>query len=220
MSQTLAAALTAVLPKLAPRDVAFAQSLLKSATGKRGASDKQAHWMQALVDRVHNPQPEAAPAATVSVSGIITLLQGATAHLKYPKVRLMTESGQKVVLGIAGEKSRYAGDVMVTDGGPFGQNVYFGRITQAGDVLASKAFTDEVRDLLVAFAADPAGVSAVIGKRYGHCCFCARELETRESLAVGYGPICAEKFALPWGEVPTGFSCARLSPDELAGVTA
>ena len=32
------------------------------------------------------------------------------------------------------------------------------------------------------------------------CCFCHKELTTKESLAVGYGPLCAEKLGLPWGE--------------------
>ena len=61
--------------------------------------------------------------------------------------------------------------------------------------------TDSVRALIVAFAANPAAVGAAYGKRTGQCCFCCRHLETRESVAVGYGPICAEKFGLPWGEV-------------------
>lgn len=31
------------------------------------------------------------------------------------------------------------------------------------------------------------------------CVFCATKIETKESLAVGYGPDCAEKYGLPWG---------------------
>lgn len=202
MSDTLAlvANLTLALPKLSTNDQSFAQSLLRSAAGRFGPSPKQAHWMQVLADRANAPAP--APAATVSVAGIITLLRGAAEHLKYPKVRLTTESGQRVVLSIAGERSKYCGDVLVTDGGPFENRTYFGRITQSGEVLGSRSLTDEVTSLLVAFAADPAGVGALIGRRYGHCCFCARELETRESLHVGYGPVCADKYGLPWGEVP------------------
>jgi len=33
------------------------------------------------------------------------------------------------------------------------------------------------------------------------CCFCGRELDTAESISVGYGPVCADKHGLPWGEV-------------------
>lgn len=38
------------------------------------------------------------------------------------------------------------------------------------------------------------------GKRVGTCCYCAKGLTTAASLHVGYGPICAEKWGLPWGE--------------------
>jgi hypothetical protein len=38
------------------------------------------------------------------------------------------------------------------------------------------------------------------GKKFCYCCFCGRQLETKESLAVGYGPICAGKWGLPWGD--------------------
>lgn len=31
------------------------------------------------------------------------------------------------------------------------------------------------------------------------CIFCATPIETKESLAAGYGPDCAEKYGLPWG---------------------
>jgi len=33
------------------------------------------------------------------------------------------------------------------------------------------------------------------------CCFCGRELDTAESISVGYGPVCAAKYGLPWGEI-------------------
>ena len=31
------------------------------------------------------------------------------------------------------------------------------------------------------------------------CFYCGRDLDTPESLAVGYGPVCAAKLGLPWG---------------------
>jgi hypothetical protein len=192
----LIVALTAALPLLSAKDQEFAKSLLLSANGSRGASEKQVKWMEILINRANGTAPVA---ETVSVDGIISLLRTASKSLKFPKVRLSTDSGQRVVLSLAGPKSRYTGDVMVTDGGPFGANVYFGRITQDGAVVASGSMDAPVLSLLQAFAADPAGVGALIGRRFGSCCFCSRDLETRESLAVGYGPVCAVKYELPWG---------------------
>ena len=33
----------------------------------------------------------------------------------------------------------------------------------------------------------------------GECAFCGKELDTQESLTVGYGPTCAKRHGLPWG---------------------
>lgn len=189
--------LEAVVSDLGPRDQSFALDLI--AKGKKyGLSEKQLYWANVLLKKVTDPKVEV-PAEKVDVSGIISLLTKAGERLKHPKVRLITESGLKVVLKIAGERSKYNGSVMVTDGGPFGANVYYGRISPEGEFNPSGKITDEVTAVLKMFAVDPAGTGAMIGKKFGHCCFCSRQLDTKESLAVGYGPVCADKYSLPWG---------------------
>ncbi len=42
--------------------------------------------------------------------------------------------------------------------------------------------------------------AAAFGHLVGRCCFCSHEIDTPESTAVGYGPVCAAKYELPWGE--------------------
>ncbi len=37
------------------------------------------------------------------------------------------------------------------------------------------------------------------GKLTGNCCFCGIELTAGESVSRGYGPICANRWGLPWG---------------------
>lgn len=34
----------------------------------------------------------------------------------------------------------------------------------------------------------------------GRCVFCSTAIDTPESTAVGYGPVCAKKYGLPWGD--------------------
>lgn len=47
-------------------------------------------------------------------------------------------------------------------------------------------------------------VSAEDAAKFGHvtgaCVFCSRKLTDERSLTVGYGPVCAERESLPWGE--------------------
>src|SRR2546422_946053 len=65
----------------------------------------------------------------LNVSGVFALFETAISNsLKYPKIRLQTSNGQNVVLSRAGDKSRYNGQIQITDGRPYGANTYFGRI--------------------------------------------------------------------------------------------
>lgn len=46
------------------------------------------------------------------------------------------------------------------------------------------------------------------GKLYGRCVFCSLPLTDERSIAVGYGPVCAEHHGLPWGDSETPDSAA------------
>lgn len=144
-----------------------------------------------------------APVAHASAAPLFELLKKAGANgLKQPKLRFEPAEGQRLVVSVAGPKSKAPGTLNLTDGGPYGANQWFGRVRLDGSIFQSSKWQPWVGELLLAFAQDPAKVGAAYGKKTGRCCFCGRHLETKESTAVGYGPICAEKFGLPWGTVP------------------
>jgi hypothetical protein len=109
------------------------------------------------------------------------------------------EAVKPVVLNRAGDKSKYTGQIMVTDGQPFGMNKYFGRIDQSGVFHATDSATVAVSELLRRLGENPAEVASEYGRLTGNCCFCSRKLDDARSTAVGYGPVCAEKFGLEWG---------------------
>jgi hypothetical protein len=69
-------------------------------------------------------------------------------------------------------------------------------ICRSGEVDSSDATLLTTAE---AFAADPVRFALSFGNLIGNCMFCARALNTKESVGVGYGPICAAKFGLPWG---------------------
>lgn len=139
-------------------------------------------------------------APKLDMLGVNKLFDTASASgLKYPKIRLQAPSGQTVALARAGNNSQYKDQVMVTDGGRFGENKYFGRVDQTGTYHPTSISTDEIRTLLGQLGAEPAKVAAGYGKLTGNCCFCLRRLDDDRSVSVGYGPVCAEKFGLPWG---------------------
>jgi hypothetical protein len=136
----------------------------------------------------------------LAVQGVYALFEQAIAHkLQYPKIRLQTVTQTPVVLSRAGKMSKYTGQIMVTDGGPFGANRYFGRIDLDGVFHATDSADVPVFHLLQRLSENPADVASEYGKLTGNCCFCQLGLKDARSTAVGYGPVCADHFGLPWG---------------------
>ena len=137
----------------------------------------------------------------VNTVGVFALFEQAIAHtLKYPKIRLQTPDKMPVVLSRAGDRSKYTGQIMVTDGGPYGANKYFGRIDAQGIFHTTDSASQAVSDLLVRLAENPVEVASEYGRLTGNCCFCGLRLTDARSTAVGYGAICASHYGLPWGE--------------------
>jgi Family of unknown function (DUF6011) len=197
------AALKAALPKLSQRSQEFANSLLKQAEQYNGVlSEKQMFWVRKLVQDNNQPKP------TVDLgdfSGVINLFDGAARNLKRPKVRLQLKDGRPVVLSIAGQASRFPGTVNVTDGSGFDTSIWYGRVNLDGKFdMSSKVDATTaacLTALLINFANNPAKIASDYGVTTGSCCFCAKTLTDPRSKFVGYGPICADKFGLPWGGV-------------------
>lgn len=190
-------ALRAVLPSLPEKDRGFASSLIAQAERGRVLSDKQLYWVRKLATpRAARPSHEIG-----DFSGIKSLFDTAQKHLKRPAVvlRLMAQ-GVDVRVKPCGPRSRYPGSCHVTKAGTeFGEDgAYFGRITPEGAYI-EKEPNQGLVELLKAFAADPAKIAADHGKLTGLCCFCNRALSDERSTAVGYGPICAGHYNLPWG---------------------
>lgn len=176
----------------------FARSLAQSFARYGSWTAGQRPWAHLLANEAEDREAAAqaapqAPQGPGPFQAIVDLLHGAQAHLKFPKIRL-----EGLVLSVAGERARQPGTINLTDGGPYGQNAWYGRISLDGHHQGQAP--EWVLEALTALAADPAGYAAATGQRVGSCCFCARELTDARSLAVGYGPICAGHWGLPWGE--------------------
>lgn len=167
----------------------------------RGLSPKQWVWVHKLAMEKVTPAPAPAPAiaalAEPEVTGglqvLVDMLQRAGASLKWPRIVF-----QGLRISLAGGK--HPGSLNVTDDArAFADRTWYGRITPGGSFQAARGCPETVAVVLATLAADPAGQTKAEGQRVGACCYCARELTTKESLAAGYGPVCAEKYGLPWG---------------------
>lgn len=153
-------------------------------------------------------QAQAKPKSTFSFPKIIALFETAMGEkLKYPKIRV-TINGQDVSMHRAGQTAKVPGSITVTNGLRYGDpdSIYFGRIMPDGrwspGTYAVKNVQASVERFLAALNQSPAEVAAEYGTRSGRCCFCNLQLTTDESLAAGYGPVCADHWGLPWGGKP------------------
>lgn len=153
-----------------------------------------------VVEFVEDEADETLPVAESNgLREIVDMMDRAAAAQKRAPRIVLERDGMTVVLLRAGAKSRYEGDVQVVGPGSFHDRRYYGRIQRDGTYIPSRP-SDRVDALLEALADDPTAVAAQHGVATGSCCFCAKPLSTKESRSVGYGPICAEKFGLPWGD--------------------
>ena len=178
------------------KDFDFAESLLSYAYKHGDLTEKQEVYAVKLIDRIENPRPIR---RIPSVEGVVDLLNKVTG---YPKLWLRFSDGVDLRIHKAGERSKYNGQLQLTDGLPFGDNQYFGRIDVNGEVHLSGKGNErekELLKLLTSLANDPEGVASEYGKLTGNCSFCHRPLSDDRSIAVGYGSTCAKNYGLGWG---------------------
>jgi hypothetical protein len=114
--------------------------------------------------------------------------------LKSPRITFNTEAG-KIQFSLAPATGKNPGCIYVKVDGE-----YVGKILPNGTFQSVK-FCSEVAAYLSDLNLDVVGTVKAYGHRTGNCCFCARHLEDGRSVAVGYGPTCADNFGLPWGDV-------------------
>ena len=193
-------ALTAALSALGSGDAAFAGDLIRNFNRYGNLSDKQMHWVDVLTQRATTPRPAPVVTETLNFQPIQDMFDLAAKKLRRVKIKLQATNGTPVAFGRAGPASKYAGQILITDGLPFGQNRFFGRIDVNGDFYATRSADQDVQDLVKEFATDPAGTAGRYGRLTGGCSFCNHSLKDERSTDVGYGPVCAKNFGLAWGQ--------------------
>ena len=130
---------------------------------------------------------------------IAAFFKRASANLKYPKVLLYVVD-RCIVL-----KWKLDGTIQLVDrhrttfNQKFGKPMpeWYGKITPDGKLVTGVELLG-LHEALTAFAQNHTHVAEVYGQRFGHCCFCGLELTNKASVHLGYGPICASNYGLPW----------------------
>lgn len=187
--------LQASLASLGSNDQSFASSLIDQFNRRGSLSDKQWPWVEKLIERA-TPKP-VEEKKTVNLKPLQKLFETASEGLKKPRVAFSCSAGEFMV-SRAADNSRNPGHLYVKDLG----GTYLGKVDPCGRLHMSSYAGMEyehVFEALEGFASNPAERAAAYGKETGNCCFCMKRLTDTRSVEVGYGPICADRWGLPWG---------------------
>jgi len=192
----------------------FVYSLVRAIESIDGPSDKQAAWAHKLATDAVTPRKAAEPTLGGLAPVIAMLDKAASAQKRMPKIELVARDDdgneQRVVI-----KRRKDGSAAVTDGRPYGDNTLFGFVEAGGNYRPTRGNSAEVETVLCELAADPAKVAGQHGIATGNCCFCNTALSDKRSRSVGYGPTCAGKFGLPWGDTSAADAADKAAKEAL-----
>tara|TARA_R110000751_G_scaffold82093_6_gene165308 strand:- start:444 stop:1157 length:714 start_codon:yes stop_codon:yes gene_type:complete len=146
-------------------------------------------------------EPEKAAPETVEAGNVLAFFEEAATRVKFPKVRTASLKFTR-----SGSKAKVPGGIVVTDHGDYPDNKFYGRIGLDGKFIATRSASPEVIARVEEFNADPAGFATKEGKLNGRCVFCFSPIgagDDRRSIEMGYGPVCAAKYHVPWGTAAT-----------------
>lgn len=215
-------ALEAVLDRLTEKDRTFAESILAQWERSKSISDKQMYWVGVLIERVEDTttgtmKPKDAKFDEVMLptrlDSLFTIFANAMAADKSnPSIRFTLTDGMNIRLNMSKNKEwiNVWKRTDTEEGRVWLCGVYpDGRVQKSQKVRTSQL----VLNAIVEFATNPSAAGKMHGQKTRDCCFCNQRLLTTDSVFYGYGPVCAEKWGLEWGQANE-----RLLDDELSQI--
>jgi hypothetical protein len=167
---------------------ALAASLFEQHNAGRIWSEKQIQAVQLMIERMEIRRAERNQAAMqVDLSPIAKLFETAkSSGYKRPVFR-----AEGLSISLAPDTGNNAGALYVkTESGD-----YIGKVVNA-QFYGTSASTDEHRAALNVIASNPREAAIRYGRQTGRCACCGRLLSNKQSIELGIGPICANKWSL------------------------
>ena len=173
----------------------FASSLVQQYDRKRALSDKQLDAAERMLTKV--AANRAAKAARDEARTQVPVERLSAIHLMFGRAM---DAGQKrpvyraagLVLSLAPLSGRNSGSIYIKDAET---GDYFGKIDEHLVYRAVRAAPEWAAEALSRIARDPSTAAVEYGRETGRCSCCGRELTNPDSIALGIGPICKDR----WG---------------------
>lgn len=193
---------------LNPKDIEFGESLLKQFAQTSSLSPRQWPWVSRLVERAYGTMP-----LLGNFKAILVMFRIAGENMKFardrtdrsysgppkPKIRLLTDDNIFIQLTFNPEQPSLVS--VYRDGWQgSGKRRFAGWIKEDKVIpFNSDRMTESMMLTINDLSRDPKAVALAMSKRIGACMYCGSRLTDEPSKAVGYGPVCAETYSLPWG---------------------
>lgn len=176
----------------------FASSLLDQVKKRGDLSPKQLQAVYQSIAREEDWAKQREQKATQTQIDMTDLLNRFALALKAGIKRPKVNTGD-LLFSLAPAHGHNAGCVYVKgEKDAYGDRPYLGKITPEGKFFAGRGVEDDVKQRIAEVGSDVVGSAKAHGAQHGNCCFCSRDLTTDESVSNGYGPICADRYGLPW----------------------
>lgn len=184
----------------------FCQSLLRQWERSGRLSEAQLYWFHKLAleptTAKEQPKVEEPEGLGPYVPLLALLTAGQQCNKRQPRVKIPLPGGV-LAIKLMGDRSKNAGCLAITNGVSGWRDrpnsEFYGYVGVTGHWKPTYNTPEYIKSAMEALAPNPTAWVAAFGQRVSYCVFCATQITTTESLAVGYGPVCAERFSLPWG---------------------
>jgi len=165
----------------------LARSLAEQHNAGKAWSEKQVAAIQAMLVRMEERRAQReAEAKEVNLQSIIDMF----AHARERGYKRPVYRAEGLKISLAPATGNNAGALYVKTE----NDEYIGKVAD-GRFFGTREATDEHKTALSVIAENPRDAAIRYGRRTGSCACCGRVLSNKQSIDLGIGPICAEK----WG---------------------
>lgn len=166
----------------------FAASLIQQHEQGKEWTEKQVVAVASMIAKIaENKRKKQEQTTTVDLTPIVDMFQYAKDNgYKRPIYR-----AEGLKISLAPDTGANAGALYVKDM----EGVYLGKVMN-NKFISSRDTTEEQKQALLVIAKDPKQAAIKYGQQTGSCSCCGRTLSNKQSIELGIGPICAEKWNL------------------------
>ena len=170
----------------------FASSLVQQYDRKRSLSDRQLDAAERMLAKIAATRAEKAARAAAAPSVDLTRVHAMFAKAMASGHKRPVYRAAGLALSLAPLSGRNAGSIYVKDDET---GDYLGKVTEDLRFNPLRTAPEWAAEALSRIARDPSTAAVEYGRETGRCSCCGRELTNPDSIALGIGPICKDR----WG---------------------